>query len=70
MFKKLLELSIACPLLFLTGCASWIPGMTELVSELDDAGVVVEVHKEALQEDTDVRIVVDVINKDHPVGTK
>lgn len=65
--RRILELSIACPLIFLTGCANWIPGMTELVSELDDAGVVVEVHKEALQEDTDVHIIVDVLNKDQKV---
>lgn len=68
MFRKLFEMSIACPLLFLTSCASWIPGMTELVSELDDAGVVVEIHKEALQEDTDLHVVVDVINKDPKVS--
>lgn len=68
--RRIFELSIACPLLFLTGCASWAPGMTELVAELDDAGVIVEIHKEALLEETDVHIVVDVINKENPAGTK
>lgn len=65
--KKLILMS--CMLLpVLTGCANWIPGMTELVAELDDCGVCVEVHKEALQEDTDVHILVDVINKDSKVA--
>lgn len=54
-------------LLSLTGCAQLIPGMDQVLDDyvLDEA-IKVEVNKAAIQEDTDVKIRVDVINKDPP----
>jgi hypothetical protein len=52
-------------LLTLTGCAEMIPGlMTAIDDAVTDEAVSVTVDKAAIQKDTDIKISVEVVNKD------
>jgi hypothetical protein len=52
-------------LIFLTSCAEMMPGLVKAVEDIEtDTAIKVEVDKEALQKDTDIHIMVDVVNKD------
>lgn len=66
MKKKLIEVSIACPLLFLTACTAWAPEMEGIIDSIEDTAVCVEVNDDAMRDDTDIEITVKVINKDPP----
>ncbi len=58
---------ILLPLFLLTGCAQMIPGLTQAIDDaVTDEAIGVTVDKAAMQKETDVRITVDVINKDPP----
>lgn len=49
----------------LTGCAQMIPGLTQAMDDyVTDEAVNITIDKAAMQKDTDVRITVDVVNKD------
>ncbi len=52
-------------LLFLPGCAAMMPDMFKTIDDIatDDA-ITVQVDRDAIKKDTDVHILVDVINKD------
>lgn len=65
---KLISLFTLC--LGLSGCAQMIPGLMQALDDaVTDEAIGVSVDKAAMQKDTDVRISVEVINKD-PIPTK
>jgi len=64
--RRILEISLAFPLLFLTACSAMMPDLVKMVSEIEDTAVVVEVNRDAMQEDTDIHVRVDIVNKDPP----
>lgn len=66
MLKRILEISVAFPMLFLTGCSAWVPELANIIDSVEDTAVCVEVNADAMQEDTDIIISVQVINKDPP----
>jgi len=43
-----------------------MPDLVKMVSEIEDTAVVVEVNRDAMQEDTDIHVRVDIVNKDPP----
>lgn len=49
----------------LTGCAAMMPDMFKTIDDIatDDA-ITVQVDRDAIKKDTDVHIIVDVVNKD------
>ena len=50
------------------GCAQMIPGlMTAIDDAVTDEAIGVTIDKAAMQKDTDIKITVDVINKDKEV---
>ncbi len=52
-------------LILLSGCAEVMPGLFKAVEDIETDGAInVAVTKEALQRDTDIHIIVDVVNKD------
>jgi hypothetical protein len=62
----LICLSLVC----LSSCAQMIPGLTQAIDDaVTDEAVSVTVDKAAMQKDTDVKITIDVINKD-PIPAK
>lgn len=62
------------PLLVLpliTGCSAMMPDMFKTIDDMaTDTAIKVEVDKEAFKKETDVHIIVDVINKDEKAGAK
>jgi hypothetical protein len=52
--------------MMLPGCAGMLPDVANIVGDICDTAIEVEVNKEAIQEDTDVHITIDVINKNPP----
>lgn len=64
--KTLLDFSIIAPLMCLTGCAAWVPEMANIIDSIEDTAVKVEVNKDAMGPETDIHVLVDVINKDPP----
>lgn len=56
MINKLFELSIVCPLFFLTSCSTLIPDMLKIVSDT----VNFESHKTDDKQDIDIHISLDL----------
>jgi uncharacterized protein YceK len=51
--------------IMLQGCAGMIPGLTQAIDDaVTDQAVDVQIDKAAMQKDTDIHIIVDIINKD------
>jgi hypothetical protein len=51
----------------LIGCAQMIPGLTQALEDyVTDEAVNIKVDKAAMQKDTDIKISVDIMNKDQP----
>lgn len=49
----------------LTGCAAMLPGIFQTADDwVTDTAISVEVDKAAMQKETDVKITVDIMNKD------
>lgn len=69
MIYKLSKLVAVLPLLILTGCAALIPEMSNIIDSIEDTAVCVEVNEDAMRDDTDIIINVQVINKDPPKAT-
>jgi hypothetical protein len=62
---KTILISILC--LLVTGCAQMIPGLMDAIDDaVTDEAVGVTVDKAAMQKDTDIKIAIDIINKDPP----
>jgi hypothetical protein len=57
-------LLILLPLL--SSCSGMMPDVVKMVHDIEDTAIVVEVNRDAIQQDTDVEISVSVINKDPP----
>ncbi len=59
-----------CGAALLTGCAAALPEMFKTIDDIatDDA-ITVAVDRDAIKKDTDVHIIVDVINKDTKEAT-
>lgn len=55
---------LALPLF--TSCAAMLPDIAKITHDICDSVVCVEVDRDAFKQDTDVHIIVDVINKDIP----
>lgn len=53
--------------IMLTGCSAMMPDMFKTIDDIatDDA-ITVQVDRDAIKKDTDVHIIVDVLNKDVP----
>lgn len=52
-------------LMILPGCAEVMPGLFKAVDDIEtDQAIRVEIDKEALQKDTNIHVIVDVVNKD------
>ena len=57
-------------LLLLTGCAQLLPGLFSAVEDIEtQEAITLTVDKEAFQKDTDVKISIEVTNKDPVVVT-
>ncbi len=54
------------PLMLLTSCAGILPDVATITRDICDSVVSVEIDRDAIKQDTDVHILVDVINKDQP----
>lgn len=68
MLCKLISL-FSLPLL-LTGCAQMLPGLFSAVEDIEtQEAITLTVDKEAFQKDTDVKISIEVTNKDPVVVT-
>ena len=56
--------------LLLTGCAQMLPGLFSAVEDIEtQEAITLTVDKEAFQKDTDVKISIEVTNKDPVVVT-
>jgi len=64
--KKLNAIVLFLMLDLLTGCAAMMPDIAKMTHDICDSVVSVEVDRDAFKEDSDVHIVVDIINKDPP----
>jgi hypothetical protein len=61
---KLISKSTFISFILLSGCAQWIPGMTQMMDDyITDDAVSVTVHKQAMHKDTDLNLQVQVVNK-------
>lgn len=61
---KIISKSTFISFILLTGCAQWIPGMTQMMDDyITDDAVSVTVHKQAMHKDTDLNLQVEVVNK-------
>ena len=57
--------------MLLTGCAQMLPGLFSAVEDIEtQEAITLTVDKEAFQKDTDVKISIEVKNKDHVVVTQ
>jgi hypothetical protein len=50
----------------LTGCAGIMPDVAQIVHDISDTAISIEINEQAIKNDTDVHVIVDVINKDLP----
>jgi hypothetical protein len=65
MIKYSIHLLVLLMLNLLTSCAAMMPEIFKSVEDIaTDTALKIEVDKEALQRDTDIKISVDVINKE------
>lgn len=62
-----ISMSLLALFLFtLSGCASMIPGLTKCIDDaITDDAININITKEALQRDTDVKVIIDVSNNNH-----
>jgi hypothetical protein len=64
-------IAIGVELMLLTSCAQMIPGLTQAIDDaVTDEAVGISVDKAAMQKDTDIKITVDITNKDPIVTAK
>lgn len=47
----------------LTGCAGMMPDVAAVVHDIEDTAVVVEINRDAIKENQNINIKVDLINK-------
>ncbi len=50
----------------LSGCAGMLPDIANITKDICDSVVSVEVDRDAIKQDTDIHITVDILNKDIP----
>jgi hypothetical protein len=63
-------ISFAALSMLLTGCAQLLPGLFSAVEDIEtQEAITLTVDKEAFQKDTDVKISIEVTNKDPVVVT-
>ncbi len=61
---KILSKSTFISFILLTGCAQWIPGLTQAMDDyITDDAINVSIHKQAIQKETDVNVKVEIINQ-------
>lgn len=61
---KLISKSTFISFILLTGCAQWIPGLTDVMDDyITDDAVCVSIHKQAIQKDTDLNVQIELVNK-------
>ena len=47
----------------LTGCAGMMPDIAKIVDDIEDTAIVVEINRDAIKDNQNISIKVDVINK-------
>lgn len=61
---RIISKSTFISFILLTGCAEWIPGMTQMMDDyVTDDAVSITVHKEALNKETDLNLQFEIVNK-------
>jgi hypothetical protein len=60
---KLISIAL---LLILSSCSGLMPDVATITHDICDSVVSVEIDRDAFKEDTDVHVIVDIINKDVP----
>lgn len=67
MLKMIMTFGLSITLLVVSGCAQMVPGLMQAIDDaVTDEAICVTVDKAAMQKDTDVKITIEVVNKDAP----
>ena len=63
LFIPLMLLTGCAALSLLTGCAGMMPDVAAVVHDIEDTAIVVEINRDAIKENQNINIKVDLINK-------